>query len=82
MKSENQDANLIFGEALRLSVPAERDSSLILPLLLLLALPAAAHAEGYTYTTTSGTISTAEGLWAYARAWLFRAMRKELGPIA
>jgi RNA polymerase sigma factor (TIGR02999 family) len=28
------------------------------------------------------SVSTAERLWAYARAWLFRAMRKGLPPIA
>ena len=28
------------------------------------------------------SVSTAERLWAYARAWLFRAMRKELLPAA
>jgi RNA polymerase sigma factor (TIGR02999 family) len=28
------------------------------------------------------SVRTAERLWAYARAWLFRAMRKELPPIA
>lgn len=28
------------------------------------------------------SVSTAERLWAYARAWLFRAMRKELPPSA
>jgi RNA polymerase sigma factor (TIGR02999 family) len=27
------------------------------------------------------SVSTTERLWAYARAWLFRAMRKELTPI-
>jgi RNA polymerase sigma factor (TIGR02999 family) len=28
------------------------------------------------------SVSTVERLWAYARAWLFRAMRKGLPPIA
>ena len=28
------------------------------------------------------SVSTAERLWAYARAWLFRAMRKGLPPMA
>ena len=28
------------------------------------------------------SVSTAERLWAYARAWLFRAMRKGLPPLA
>jgi RNA polymerase sigma factor (TIGR02999 family) len=28
------------------------------------------------------SVSTAERLWAYARAWLFRALRKELPPAA
>ena len=28
------------------------------------------------------SVSTAERLWAYARAWLFHTMRKELPPVA
>jgi len=28
------------------------------------------------------SVSTAERRWAYARAWLFRALRKGLPPIA
>jgi RNA polymerase sigma factor (TIGR02999 family) len=28
------------------------------------------------------SLSTAERLWAYARAWLFRAMRKDLPPVS